>query len=286
MPCRVAVVGASGFVGDAIASRLEADTARVVRIARRNVDLLERDAAQTLAALLKPGDALVAVSALAPCRTVEMLRDNVSLTLAMVTAARKVELSHVVNIGSDAIYSDSETPLTERSATSPGSLHGVMHFVREAMFRTEIKAPIAFLRPSLLYGARDPHNGYGPNRFRRLSAEGKPIVLFGNGEECRDHVYIDDVAELVLRVLRRRSEGILNVATGTVTSFGDIARMVIEIAGSNVPIHFSPRPGPMPHNGMRAFDATATGAVFPDFSYTALAEGLTKAQRDMSTHAR
>ena len=47
---------------------------------------------------------------------------------------------------------------------------------------------LAILRPTLIYGAGDPHNGYGPNRFRRLAATGKPIILFGEGEERRDHV--------------------------------------------------------------------------------------------------
>jgi UDP-glucose 4-epimerase len=279
-PSRVVVVGSNGFVGNAIATRMELDGVPVLRVTRREVDLLAPDAAQQLGSILKQGDALVAVAALAPCRNVEMLRDNISLVLALVLAAREAGLSHVVNIGSDAIYSDSAVPLNEKSLTVPDTLHGVMHFAREAMFRSEVKAPVAFLRPSLIYGARDPHNGYGPNRFRRLAAENKPIVLFGEGEERRDHVYIDDVAELARNTLYRRSQGVLNIATGTVTSFADIARMVAQLAGTNVPVQSSPRSGPMPHNGLRPFDAAATYAAFPGFVYTPLAEGLAKAQRE------
>jgi nucleoside-diphosphate-sugar epimerase len=47
----------------------------------------------------------------------------------------------------------------------------------------------------------DPHNGYGPNRFRRLAAAGQEIVLFGGGEERRDHVLVDDVARDASRPL-------------------------------------------------------------------------------------
>ena len=65
-----------------------------------------------------------------------------------------------------------------------------MHLVREVMLRSALTAPLAILRPTLLYGAADPHNGYGPNRFRRLAAAGQDIVLFGEGEEQRDHVLI------------------------------------------------------------------------------------------------
>jgi nucleoside-diphosphate-sugar epimerase len=143
-----------------------------------------------------------------------------------------------------------------------------MHLARELSFRSEIKAPLAMLRPSLLYGAADPHNGYGPNRFRRLANEGKEIVLFGEGEERRDHVYIDDVAELAARVLYRRSTGVLNIATGTVHSFREIAeKLSSKVKGS-------PRNGPMPHNGYRPFDVAAVRAAFPDFRFTPLEEGL------------
>jgi nucleoside-diphosphate-sugar epimerase len=193
-PTRVVVVGAGGFVGNAIARRLERDQVPVLRLTRREVDLLSPEAADRLGAQLHSGDTLVAAAALAPCKTAEMLRDNIALALALVKAAAAVPLAQVINISSDAVYADSPAPLTEASATAPDTLHGVMHLAREVMFRSEIKAPLATLRPSLLYGAGDPHNGYGPNRFRRLAHKGEPIVLFGEGEERRDQVLIDDVA--------------------------------------------------------------------------------------------
>jgi nucleoside-diphosphate-sugar epimerase len=277
-PKRVAVIGAQGFVGDAIAARLERDGVGVLRIARREADLLAPDAVQRLCDLLRPGDAIVAAAALAPCRNPAMLRDNMSLALAIVEAAAAAAPSHVVNISSDAVYADSAEPLTERSIAAPDTLHGVMHLAREAMFRASVTAPLATLRPSLLYGAGDPHNGYGPNRFRRLAKKGEAIVLFGEGEERRDHVLIDDLAELAARALYRRSAGVLNVATGHVSSFCDIARMVAGAAG--VAVRGSPRSTPMPHNGYRPFDAVACRAAFPDFAYTPLAEGLAKAWRE------
>jgi nucleoside-diphosphate-sugar epimerase len=153
-----------------------------------------------------------------------------------------------------------------------------MHLAREVMFGSELGAPLANLRPSLLYGARDPHNGYGPNRFRRLAACGEDIVLFGEGEERRDHVFIDDVAEIAARVLLHRSRGALNVATGEVHSFREIAEKVVRLSGKPVTIKSSPRIGPMPHNGYRPFDASACRAAFPDFQFTAIGRGLLLAQ--------
>ena len=91
--------------------------------------------------------------------------------------------------------------MTERSPVAPSTMHGMMHAARELIFRTDIAAPFAVLRPTLIYGAGDPHSGYGPNRFRRQAAKGEPILIFGEGEEKRDHVAVEDVARLAVLIL-------------------------------------------------------------------------------------
>ena len=64
------------------------------------------------------------------------------------------------------------------------------------MLKMAVTVPIVVLRPSPLYGVADPHNGYGPNRFSRLAAQGGEITLFGEGEEKRDHVFVEDLGEI------------------------------------------------------------------------------------------
>lgn len=287
-PARLAVVGAGGFIGAAVADRAERAGVPVLRITRRDVDLLAPDAADRLAALLRPGDTVAAVAAMAPCKTAAMLRDNLILAAALVQSVSRVPVAHVINIGSDAVFADSDAPLTEASPKGAENLHGVMHLAREVMFAAEIKAPSATLRPTLVYGAGDPHNGYGPNRFRRSANRGEPIVLFGDGEERRDHVSADDVAELVWRIAERRSTGSLNVVTGTVASFREIAETVAALAArpgdAPVAVNATPRVGPMPHNGYRPFDPAATFVAFPDFRYTPLSDGLARAQRQEFPH--
>ena len=112
-------MGAGGFVGNSIACRLERDRVLVLRLTRRDVDLLAADGVDRLAARLRPGDVLVAVSALAPCRNAEMLRDNIIMVAAMLRAAAAEPLAFVVNISSDAVYADSAAPLSEASVKTP-----------------------------------------------------------------------------------------------------------------------------------------------------------------------
>lgn len=276
-PARVVIIGAGGFVGGAIAQQLQHENVPVLGLTRRDVDLLQEGAAKKLAGLVRAGDTVVFVSAIAPARNSAALMQNLVMAERVIAVLATQPAEHLVYISSDAVYADSANPVTERSCRQPSSMHGMMHAARELMLKTEVKAPLAILRPSLLYGARDPHNGYGPNRFRRLAAKGEPITLFGEGEEQRDHVFVDDVARLVSLILAHRSRGELNVATGRSASFREAAELAVKLSGNSVEIRGTPRQNPITH---RHFDVAECLKAFPQFRYTPLREGLERAARE------
>ena len=270
LPQRVVILGASGFLASATQRRLELGGVPVLALPRTRLDLTASDAGDRLAKLLRSNDSLLFVAARAPVKNEAMLIENLVMGSTVCGALRETPVKHLVYISSDAVYADSNLPLTEQSWAQPASLHGVMHLAREVMLANCFAGPTCFLRPTLIYGAGDPHNGYGPNRFCRLAAAGESILLFGAGEERRDHVWVEDVAELAKRVLTHQSSGILNVASGEALSFLEIAEQAKTLASKPVLIKNSPRIGVMPHNGYRLFNAGATYAAFSNFQYTSL----------------
>ena len=282
MPARIVVLGSGGFVGRSVVRRLATAGVAVLPLTRAELDLVAEDATSRLAALLRPSDCLVVISATVPARSPAMLRQNVKMVEAVGEAVAKVPVAHVVYVSSDAVYADEVNPVRETSSCQPSTLHGMMHAARELVLRTSVRVPLAVLRPSLLYGPGDPHNGYGPNRFRRLAARGEAIALFGEGEELRDHVCVDDVAEVIALTLAHRSRGVLNIATGMSVSFRRVAEMVVSHAPAPVEIRATPRQHPIVH---RHFDTAACVKAFPRFHYTPLAEGLRRAALEESIRA-
>lgn len=275
-PARGVVLGAGGFIGGAAARRLQKEGIEVAALGRPSLDLLAPGAAARLASELRADDVLIFVSALAPCKDVPMLIENIRMGEVVCTALASKPVAHVVYISSDAVYKDSAEPLSESSCAEPGSLHGVMHLTREVMLRTAFSGPLAFVRPTLTYGIDDPHNGYGPNRFRRLAAAGKEIVLFGEGEERRDHVAVDDIAGLIFRIVLEQSTGVFNAVSGDVVSFRALAEFIAKEFPPSVAIKGSPRVGPMPHNGLRPFAQSAALTTFPGFEFTRWQDGIAK----------
>lgn len=280
-PERVVVIGAAGMVGSTIVNELTKAKIQTLALTRKEVDLLSPEGGKQLQARLKPIDAVVFVSAVAPAKNAAQVMTNLRMAEAALPAFAAVPPAHLLYVSSDAVYADDANPVTEASYVAPSTTHGLMHAARELFLRTEVKAPFAALRPTLIFGARDPHSGYGPNRFRRQAAEKQPITLFGEGEERRDHVAVEDVARLAIRILQHKSTGALNAVTGVSTSFCDIAHLVAGNFKPKAEVKHLARSAPPPHLLHRFFDITNCHKAFPDFHFERLADGLARVHREV-----
>ena len=274
-PRRVVVMGGGGFIGGAILRRLIANEIETISLGRLSLDLLGTDSVRKLSHTLTAHDTFVFVSAKAPCKDLPTLIENTAMLDVVCAALQLQPVFHLVYVSSDAVYKDSSEPISEASCAEPNSLHGLMHLTREVVLKQAFAGAMAILRPTLVYGHGDPHNGYGPNRFSRLAAAGKEIVLFGEGEERRDHVDVEDVAELAYQIILHRSIGVVNAVSGEVASFREIAEYSSSAFTPRVRITGTPRTGLMPHNGYRPFENSTAVKTFPGFRFKGWREGLT-----------
>ena len=283
-PSRVFMLGGGGFLGRAVRAALDAAGIPSVAPLRAEVDLGADDAGERVAAMLQPTDSVLMLAAVTPDkgRGLAPFMQNLKMAAAACAAMQKVRPAHVVYLSSDAVYPASAARITEETCTQPPDLYGMMHLAREVMFKTEVQAPLALLRPTLIFGAADPHNSYGPNRLRRMARKDGRITLFGQGEEMRDHILIDDVVALIRLALCHRSTGTLNVATGQSISYADLARKIAAQFERPIEIAGTPRQNLVTH---RHFDVVALHKAFPSFTFTSLDAGLARAHREMLEQA-
>ena len=271
-PDRVVVIGSNSFIGKTILKFLKKNNIRSIGLNRKDNDLVINNNPDFLN-FLDENDAVIFISADAPCRNTSSLRKNILMLENTISAINK-NISHFVYISSDAVYKDSKSKINEESCCQPNSLHGVMHLSREIAIQNLIDCPICILRPTLVYGLEDPHNGYGPNMFRRLVYENKDIVLFGKGEELRDHIFVDDIAKLLIEILCFKTIGIINAVSGEVKTFKEIATLTKEYLYKDINIIETERTGPIPHDGYRAFDNSKVKHHFQNFKFTSLKDGI------------
>lgn len=280
-PERVVVIGSRGFIGAALLARLTAEKMPKLGVSSTDIDLTAAGSDDALAAILRPTDAVIMLS----CRTPDKGRDlaatfhNLAMGFHFTNAVVKAGCRHVVYFSSDAVYADDTARVTDDTKAEPGTPYGAAHLAREVMLKSALASRLAIVRPTLVYGLTDTHNSYGPNRFRRMADKDGKISIFGAGEERRDHIIIDDLVELTIRVLRRRSIGLLLGVTGQSYSFGDVAKIVAQQYDPPIEIINLPRANPSPPIWHRNFDITGTLLAFPDIRFVRLTDGVARLHR-------
>ncbi len=281
-PARVVVLGGGGFVGGALAAALTAAGVPVVAPSSGALDLTAADAGARLAARVSAEDAVVMLSAVTPDKArdggIAAASANLRMGEAACAAVRTAACRHVVYVSSDAVYGPTGEVITEATPAAPASLYGASHRLRELMLEEVCGPRLAVLRLTQVYGAADTHSSYGPCRMARSAlAEGR-IRLFGEGEERRDHIAVEEVVEVLMRTLNHAATGLLNVVTGRSVSFAEVAQLVQAEAGPGVAIDSAPRQVPVSH---RAFGNAALQAAFPDRAAIGLADGVAALVRDL-----
>ena len=258
---RVVVVGAHGFIGKSVCEQLQSQGIPVEALGRSQVDLTQTGAGQTLSRLLQPGDTVVILSAITPDKGKTRLDflNNLRIVMAVCEAFGQVPPAHVVYLSSDAVYSFDTPLINERSLAAPADLYGAMHRSRELLMES-LQVPLWVVRPTIIYGANDTHNSYGPNRFIRQALQDKCITLFGEGEETRSHIAVEDVASLLVRGIQKQQKGLTNAVTEPSYSFREIADLIAGLMPFPIKVQTQPRKTPITH---RHFD---TGALIKDFS--------------------
>jgi UDP-glucose 4-epimerase len=183
---------------------------------------------------------------------------NVGGLLNVVEAAHEFGSRRVVFVSSGGVvYGNArERPIPETAPKGPESPYGVSKLVGELYlrcFRLLHGLDYAALRYSNVYGPRqDPHGEAGVvGIFSSRLLAGEPITIFGDGEQTRDYVYVDDVVSANMIVSEADlGDGLdlddraFNVGTSKETSVSQLATRLMEAAGREVPVkHAAARSG-------------------------------------------
>ncbi len=158
---------------------------------------------------------------------------------------------------SAAVYGDNPNlPLKESEKPKPTSPYGVTkvsseHYLR--VFHELYGIPTVALRYFNVFGPRQGANQYAGviSIFINRALRNEPLVIFGDGKQTRDFIYVKDVVRAnILAAESRRAEGrVFNVARGERTTILELAMKIIEITGANTSIIFDkPRPGDIKHS--------------------------------------
>jgi UDP-glucose 4-epimerase len=184
-----------------------------------------------------------------PRLSLEVMADG---TFNVIEAALATRLRRLVVASSASVYGAADSfPTTERDRTdNDRTFYGAAKAYGEGLLR-------AFHQKSGLdYVSLRPFNVYGPRmdtlgaytevlvRWMNRIAEGKPPVIFGEGSQTMDFVYIGDVARAFrLAGTEGRPGAVYNIASGVETSLKDLAHALLRAMDSPLGVEFAPARG-------------------------------------------
>ncbi len=179
---------------------------------------------------------------------------NVKGTYNVAKASKNV--SAFVFASSSAVYGEAfEIPISENHPLSPKSPYAASKIAGEAFVSTFAN----------MHGYRHVilrfFNVYGPKQskayagvvieFIKRVSKGEPPIIFGDGEQTRDFVYVSDAVDAIMLAIRNENaKGVYNIGSGTATTINNLAKLVLKLMGKEnlKPIYTSPRPGDIKHS--------------------------------------
>lgn len=170
-------------------------------------------------------------------------RANVDGTRSVVQAALTCGVRKIVFASSLYVYGrDRGAPFAEREPLEPTTAYGKSKLEGERLVAT-FSGESCALRYMFVYGPRlagaIAERSLIASTFARLVANEPPIV-FGDGRQSLDFVFVDDVVEATLVAMRESATGAYNVGSGVATPVRDLVARMSRIAGSSASPVFAP----------------------------------------------
>lgn len=282
------ILGGTGFIGSNLAKHLR-NSGHQVTVGTRPLSQQEpsdftRVVAENEWVVHAASASTPSSSASAPIQELEM---NLRTTLCLAQALQGAPHCGVIYLSSSGtLYTEAATAdATELDPVAPRTYHGAAKVASEQFLRVlalQFGNPVISVRPSNVYGpGQRARTGFGiiPTTFERCR-DGLPLTLWGDGSNVRDYLYVDDLSDLLARMITREAvQGfdVVNAASGSGCSLLELVATIEQVTERKLDIRFQParsvdakRISPCPRHALEEFAWQAT---------TPLANGLARAWR-------
>jgi nucleoside-diphosphate-sugar epimerase len=176
---------------------------------------------------------------------------NVLGALKLAQACHGAGVGHLVQISSIFAGLNENAPFFNVYALSKRHAEELT-----ALYCRNAGLPLAIIRPAQLYGEGEAFRRHQPFIYALMdrAQRGEDITLFGSNDAQRNFIHIEDVAEVIARVVRQRIEGRYTCASPANVRFSEIAAAAVAAFGSASAIRFDADKPDVADNGFAADD--------------------------------
>jgi GDP-L-fucose synthase len=260
---RVFVAGHRGMVGSALGRRLARENVELLTAGRGEVDLRDQAAVSSWFASKRPQVVFLAaakVGGIVANNTLraEFIYDNLIIATNVIHAAHANGTEKLMFLGSSCIYPKlAPQPLREDTmltgplepTNEPYAIAKIAGIKMVEAYRSQYGSDFINVMPTNLYG---PGDNYHPEyshvvaalirRFHEAKLSGvKNVVVWGTGTPRREFLYVDDMADACIHLMKNYSaDELVNIGTGEDITIAEFARVVAATVGYSGEIGFDP----------------------------------------------
>lgn len=242
------------MVGGALVRRLARENVEILTVSRSELDLLDQTATNRWFAAMRPQvvfHAAAKVGGIVANNTLraEFIYENLLIATNVIHAAHVQGVEKLLFLGSSCIYPKlAPQPLREDSlltgtlepTNEPYAIAKIAGVKMAEAYRDQYGSDFISIMPTNLYG---PGDNYHPEyshvvaalirRFHEARESGAPeVVVWGTGTPRREFLYVDDMADASIHLMKNYSDGgLINVGSGEDISIADFARVVARTVG-------------------------------------------------------
>ncbi len=278
---QVVILGASGFIGSAIREflKIQGIASEIIAISSSEVDLTNLKEVYSLKKYFKKTTAILMCSNLK--RNVgdnlDTFLGNMSMCENLCVLLQDHHVGRFIYFSSAAVYGEeiNNVNITETTNVCPMTYYGIAKYSSECLFRKAIsshgKTSFIIFRPSIVYGSNDRSNSYGPSEFINSNINSNEIVLWGDGEELRDFIYIKDVAKIVIKMIFNKFDGIINLSSGSSHTFQEVVELSSCISNTKTLVSSRKRTKEKVNH---IYNNSLLNRLLPNYQYASLEEGM------------
>ena len=205
-------------------------------------DLRNRD---ELRSALEGQDAVVHLAA--DTRVIESIADpahnfesNVVGTFNLLELSRELGVGRIVAASTGgAILGDVEPPVHEQMAPQPTSPYGASKLMLEgylSAYASSYDMSTCALRFSNIYGPRSFHKGSVVAHFYKQILAGEKLVVYGDGSQTRDYLYVGDLVEGIWTAVKSPAQGAYQLGSGTGTTLNQLLDHMRTVTGLDLDV--------------------------------------------------
>ncbi len=180
----------------------------------------------------------------------------------------------IIFASSVAVYGNSlSQPIKESNALEPFSVYGQSKLAGEKFIKAS-GLPYTIFRFANVYGPRQTHTAEGGAVaiFFNQALDNQPITIFGDGNQTRDFIYVDDIVSGLIKTIDKAQNQTFNLSNRKAATVNDLAKFIIKLTNSKSKLIYQPtREGEILHSLIDNSKAIDQLSFKPEFS---LPQGL------------